>query len=86
MGRPRKEKMESTDNSEVRVAIAKPMKKEDKKIKLIDFARALRTYRKSNVDRAVFMQDTEAIKAWAVKKVPSLQASAKDWDELLKKF
>jgi len=85
MGRKSKKEIESADDSQMLVR-ARPIKKDDKKIELIDFARALYLYKKSNADRAVIMTDKEAIKVWVQKKCPSLRASKKDWNILLGKF
>jgi len=85
MGRKSKQKIESADDSKMRVE-AKPMKKDNKKIELVDFARALYLYKRGNADRAVVMTDKEAIMLWAKKRCPSLRASKEDWTKLLGKF
>jgi len=86
MGRKPKKSSENAYNYPMRVERAKPIKKQDKKIELVDFAKALLIYKKSDADRAVLMKDSEAIRTWAKKKLPSLRASQEEWSELLNKF
>lgn len=61
-----------------------PKKKE--KPKLIEFEKALRTFRKRNPSKSKYLMDLEVVKAYAIKFFPNLIAEQEDWNDIFLKF
>jgi len=54
--------------------------------KQVEFKRALVNYRRKYIEKAHLMMDKEAVMLFVKKRMPSLEASQENWDELFKKF
>lgn len=78
MGRGRKAKQKTAVKSE-KLA-------EKPKETLIRFSRGLLEFRNNNSEKAPLLKDSEAVKAFVKKHIPSLEASREEWNQLLNKF
>ena len=56
------------------------------KAEYVQFDLAFSSYKKLNPNRAILMKDTESIKLFVQKRVPSLSASQADFNKILDSF
>lgn len=71
----------------------KTIKKEEKKIqktqppiKKVQLKRALSLWRKRNPQRAMFLEDAEAVELFVKRLIPSLEATQEEFDKVFEKF